>query len=66
VVSLTNVIVGAGYVSIAYACTLGGWATIGVLWLLGAVFCYTGARRVCRVPGMRRALCMPAQLMRAR
>eukprot|EP00775_Hariotina_reticulata_P003016 gene3016-3297_t len=34
---------GAGYVSIPYACFQGGWAALAVLWLLGACFCYTGA-----------------------
>jgi vesicular inhibitory amino acid transporter len=42
VFNLVNVIMGAGYVSIPFALKQGGWAALGVLWLLGLVFCWTG------------------------
>ena len=42
VFNLVNVIMGAGYVSIPFALKQGGWAALGVLWLLGLFFCYTG------------------------
>lgn len=42
VFNLINVIMGAGYVSIPFACAQGGWAALPLLWLLGCIFCYTG------------------------
>jgi amino acid permease len=37
-----NVIMGSGFLTIPYACKAGGWAALGVLWVLGAIFAATG------------------------
>ncbi|GBF90516.1 hypothetical protein Rsub_03512 [Raphidocelis subcapitata] len=40
--NLVNVIMGAGFVSMPYACRMGGWASLAVVWALCAVFAWTG------------------------
>lgn len=41
--NLVNVIMGAGFVTMPYACRMGGWAALAVVWSLCFVFAWTGA-----------------------
>lgn len=44
VMNVLNILTGVGLLSIPFALRQAGWAGLGILWLLGIVTNYTGAR----------------------